>query len=115
MVKLKADGIGTLTGRLLVGTAEKIPSQEIVDTTGAGDAFIGAVLYGMLKTLKSCVTSKQCSLRALHVSCFHLLSNNPPDNYQIRGSLQILCCMYQSYSLQAYISLATFLQLYIVF
>jgi len=29
-----------------VGTAEKIPPPELVDTTGAGDAFIGAVLYG---------------------------------------------------------------------
>lgn len=44
---LKADGIGTLCGRLHVGTAEKIPPSELVDTTGAGDAFIGAVLYGI--------------------------------------------------------------------
>ncbi|KAH0643956.1 hypothetical protein KY290_035428 [Solanum tuberosum] len=39
-------GLG-LCGRLLVGTAEKIPSLEIVDTTGAGDAFVGAVLYSL--------------------------------------------------------------------
>ncbi|TYJ28019.1 hypothetical protein E1A91_A07G229300v1 [Gossypium mustelinum] len=45
--KLSANGIGTITGRLFVGTAEKIPPSELVDTTGAGDAFIGAVLYGM--------------------------------------------------------------------
>ncbi|XP_021763357.1 ribokinase-like isoform X2 [Chenopodium quinoa] len=45
VVTLKADGIGTLCGRLHVGTAEKIPPSELVDTTGAGDAFIGAVLY----------------------------------------------------------------------
>uniref|UniRef100_M1CEW8 Kinase n=1 Tax=Solanum tuberosum TaxID=4113 RepID=M1CEW8_SOLTU len=32
---------------LCVGTAEKIPSSEIVDTTGAGDAFVGAVLYSL--------------------------------------------------------------------
>ncbi|XVE72833.1 hypothetical protein DITRI_Ditri11bG0070200 [Diplodiscus trichospermus] len=32
--------IGTVTGRLFVGTAEKIPLSELVDTTGAGDAFI---------------------------------------------------------------------------
>ncbi|KAH7523553.1 hypothetical protein FEM48_Zijuj06G0024300 [Ziziphus jujuba var. spinosa] len=32
-------------GRLIVGTAEKIPPLELLDTTGAGDAFIGAVLY----------------------------------------------------------------------
>lgn len=44
--KLKANGIGTLSGRLFLGTAEKIPLEELVDTTGAGDAFIGAVLYG---------------------------------------------------------------------
>lgn len=44
--KLRAEGIGTVCGRLLLGTAEKIPESEIVDTTGAGDAFIGAVLYG---------------------------------------------------------------------
>jgi fructose-1-phosphate kinase PfkB-like protein len=41
----------TLTGRLLVGTAEAIPSAELVDTTGAGDAFIGAVMYCKLDLL----------------------------------------------------------------
>lgn len=46
MAKLVAKGIGTVNGRLYVGTAEKIPPSEIVDTTGAGDAFNGAVLYG---------------------------------------------------------------------
>ncbi|XP_012434474.1 uncharacterized protein LOC105761255 [Gossypium raimondii] len=45
--KLSANGIGTITGRLFVGTAEKIPPSELVDTTGAGDAFIGAVLYAL--------------------------------------------------------------------
>lgn len=45
VAKLHAKGTGTLSGRLLVGTAEKIPSSELVDTTGAGDAFVGAVLY----------------------------------------------------------------------
>lgn len=44
---MRAEGVGAVTGRLFVGTAEKIPSSELVDTTGAGDAFIGAVLYGM--------------------------------------------------------------------
>lgn len=43
---MRADGIGTVTGRLILGTAEKIPPSELVDTTGAGDAFIGATLYG---------------------------------------------------------------------
>lgn len=46
MTKLKANGIGTVCGRLFVGTAEKIPPSELVDTTGAGDSFIGAVIYG---------------------------------------------------------------------
>ncbi|GER42169.1 pfkB-like carbohydrate kinase family protein [Striga asiatica] len=45
-LKLHAKGIGTVSGRLLLGTAERIPHSELVDTTGAGDAFIGAVLYG---------------------------------------------------------------------
>ncbi|KAK4779316.1 hypothetical protein SAY86_006844 [Trapa natans] len=44
---LRAEGIGTVHGRLFLGTAEKIPPSELVDTTGAGDAFIGAVLYGL--------------------------------------------------------------------
>ncbi|KAH9604693.1 hypothetical protein KSS87_022926 [Heliosperma pusillum] len=47
VMKLKACGIGVLTGRLLVGTAEKIPPLELVDTTGAGDAFVGSVLYAL--------------------------------------------------------------------
>lgn len=49
--KLRAEGIGTVSGRLYIGTAEKIPPSELVDTTGAGDAFIGAVLYGKLNHL----------------------------------------------------------------
>ncbi|KAI6694519.1 hypothetical protein NL676_022229 [Syzygium grande] len=47
VVKLRANGIGTLTGRLFVCTAERIPPSKLVDTTGAGDAFIGAVLYAL--------------------------------------------------------------------
>ncbi|KAG8485318.1 hypothetical protein CXB51_021327 [Gossypium anomalum] len=47
VTKLSANGIGTVFGRLFIGTAEKIPPSELVDTTGAGDAFIGAVVYGM--------------------------------------------------------------------
>ncbi|GAA0172866.1 secondary carrier transporter [Lithospermum erythrorhizon] len=49
---LRAKGIGTIGGRLLVGTAEKIPSSELVDTTGAGDAFIGAVLYAICTNMR---------------------------------------------------------------
>ncbi|KAL5990297.1 hypothetical protein ACLOJK_011194 [Asimina triloba] len=47
-MRLTAAGIGKVCGRMLVGTAEKITPSELVDTTGAGDAFIGAVLYGKL-------------------------------------------------------------------
>uniref|UniRef100_M1AL66 Kinase n=1 Tax=Solanum tuberosum TaxID=4113 RepID=M1AL66_SOLTU len=47
VAKLHAKGIGTITGKLLVGTAESIPQTELIDTTGAGDAFIGAVLYSI--------------------------------------------------------------------
>ncbi|KAH7512749.1 hypothetical protein FEM48_Zijuj12G0123400 [Ziziphus jujuba var. spinosa] len=45
VAKLRANKFGTVHGRLIVGTAEKIPPLELLDTTGAGDAFIGAVLY----------------------------------------------------------------------
>ncbi|XP_057847540.2 uncharacterized protein LOC131057390 isoform X8 [Cryptomeria japonica] len=44
---LKAPGIGSVAGRLLIGTAEAIPPADLVDTTGAGDGFIGAVLYAI--------------------------------------------------------------------
>ncbi|XP_054800437.1 uncharacterized protein LOC129304707 isoform X1 [Prosopis cineraria] len=47
VTKLKADGIGTVCGRIYFGTAEKIPPSELVDTTGAGDAFIGAILFAI--------------------------------------------------------------------
>ncbi|CAN0920383.1 KHK [Linum grandiflorum] len=47
LTRIRAEGIGTVNGRLFVGTAEKIPPEELVDTTGAGDAFIGAVLYAI--------------------------------------------------------------------
>ncbi|XP_060180630.1 uncharacterized protein LOC132610347 [Lycium barbarum] len=47
VAKLHAKGIGTIVGKLFVGTAESIPPTELIDTTGAGDAFIGAVLYSL--------------------------------------------------------------------
>ncbi|GAB4841278.1 hypothetical protein Ancab_022010 [Ancistrocladus abbreviatus] len=47
VMNLRANESGRVCGRLFVGTAEKIPSSELVDTTGAGDAFIGAVLYAL--------------------------------------------------------------------
>ncbi|CAN1169744.1 Khk [Linum perenne] len=45
--RITAEGIGTVNGRMFIGTAEEIPADELVDTTGAGDAFIGSVLYGI--------------------------------------------------------------------
>ncbi|KAL9288462.1 putative ketohexokinase [Arabidopsis thaliana] len=69
--KLKANGVGTMTGRLFLGTAEKIPPEELVDTTGAGDAFIGAVLYAICagmppeKMLPFAAQVAGCSCRAL--------------------------------------------------
>ncbi|KAL4376597.1 hypothetical protein GQ457_02G004210 [Hibiscus cannabinus] len=51
VTKLTLNGTGTVTGRLFVGTAEKIPPPELVDTTGAGDAFIGAVLYALCASM----------------------------------------------------------------
>ncbi|XP_048232603.1 ribokinase isoform X2 [Ricinus communis] len=51
LAKLRANGIGTVNGRLFVGTAEKIPPAELIDTTGAGDAFIGAVLYAICASM----------------------------------------------------------------
>nr|GMD66926.1 ribokinase-like isoform X1 [Ipomoea batatas] len=47
VAKLRAKGVGMVCGKLLLGTTEKIPPSELVDTTGAGDAFIGAVLYSI--------------------------------------------------------------------
>ncbi|KAG5413244.1 hypothetical protein IGI04_000811 [Brassica rapa subsp. trilocularis] len=69
--KLKANGVGTLSGRLFLGTAEKIPPEELVDTTGAGDAFIGAVLYALCagmppeKMLPFATQVAACNCRAL--------------------------------------------------
>ncbi|XP_050206977.1 uncharacterized protein LOC126656447 isoform X2 [Mercurialis annua] len=47
LTKIRANGIGAVTGRLFIGTAEKVPPAELIDTTGAGDAFIGAVVYAI--------------------------------------------------------------------
>ncbi|XP_024013268.1 ribokinase isoform X3 [Eutrema salsugineum] len=44
---------GNVTGRLVIVTAEKIPSSELIDTTGAGDAFTGALLYGLCTDMAS--------------------------------------------------------------
>ncbi|XP_004493847.1 uncharacterized protein [Cicer arietinum] len=47
VTKFRANRIGTVCGRFFIGTAEKIPDSELIDTTGAGDAFIGAILYAI--------------------------------------------------------------------
>ncbi|KAI3829801.1 hypothetical protein L1987_03929 [Smallanthus sonchifolius] len=47
ITRLQAKGTGSVCGRLFLGTAEKIPESEVIDTTGAGDAFIGAILYAI--------------------------------------------------------------------
>ncbi|KAI4340292.1 hypothetical protein MLD38_025143 [Melastoma candidum] len=52
-MRMKAEGIGTMVGRLLLGTAEKIPPTELVDTTGAGDAFIGGIIYALCTDMPS--------------------------------------------------------------
>ncbi|XP_010684806.2 uncharacterized protein LOC104899332 [Beta vulgaris subsp. vulgaris] len=71
VMMLKADGLETLCGRLHVGTAEEIPPSELVDTTGAGDAFIGAVLYALCanmppeKMLPFAAQVAACGCRAL--------------------------------------------------
>ena len=44
--KIEGRGDRNSSGKLYVETAESIPPLELVDTTGAGDAFIGAVIYG---------------------------------------------------------------------
>lgn len=70
-LRISADGVGSMSGRLLLGTAEVIPSEELIDTTGAGDAFIGAVLYGLCtgmppeKMLPFAAQVAGCGCRAL--------------------------------------------------
>ena len=41
-------GVG---GSSLLGSAKVIPPDELIDTTGAGDTFIGAVRYGEMVAL----------------------------------------------------------------
>ncbi|CAK8531821.1 unnamed protein product [Lathyrus sativus] len=49
--KLRAEGIGTICGRLYIGTTENIPPSELIDTTGAGDAFAGDCSLRYLRQL----------------------------------------------------------------
>lgn len=71
MAKLVAKGIGTVSGELFVGTAEKIPPSEIVDTTGAGDAFIGAILYGKKYIFSLVLNSNPKTVAFFHVCHQH--------------------------------------------
>ncbi|MED6125070.1 hypothetical protein PIB30_065038 [Stylosanthes scabra] len=50
--KFRANRIGTVCGRFFLGTAERIPDCELIDTTGAGDAFIGAIIYAICKNME---------------------------------------------------------------
>ncbi|RDX61615.1 Ribokinase, partial [Mucuna pruriens] len=51
ITKFRAEGVGSVCGRLYFGTSEKIPPSELIDTTGAGDAFVGALLYAICTNL----------------------------------------------------------------
>ncbi|KAK7277472.1 hypothetical protein RJT34_22485 [Clitoria ternatea] len=51
VTKLGAAGIGSACGRLYFASAEHIPPSELIDTTGAGDAFVGAILYAICSNL----------------------------------------------------------------
>ncbi|XP_029129076.1 ribokinase isoform X2 [Cajanus cajan] len=51
ITKFRGEGMGSVCGRLYFGTSEKIPPSELVDTTGAGDAFVGALLYAICANL----------------------------------------------------------------
>jgi hypothetical protein len=44
--QLGASTGGEVAGRILYATAMALETHQVVDTTGAGDAFIGAILYG---------------------------------------------------------------------
>ncbi|KAF7804581.1 ribokinase-like isoform X1 [Senna tora] len=68
LAKFRGEGVGTVCGRLYVGTAERIPPSEVIDTTGAGDAFVGAVMYSICNNFSpekmlpfaSCVAAANC-------------------------------------------------------
>ncbi|KEH23982.1 pfkB family carbohydrate kinase [Medicago truncatula] len=51
VTKFRVNGLGTVCGRFFIGTAEKIPDSELIDTTGAGDAFIGAIMYAICSNM----------------------------------------------------------------
>lgn len=60
-------------GRVFVGTAEAIPPSELVDTTGAGDGFIGGVMYGKYHQFSSFLVYSTLTLK-LAVYCGLLCS-----------------------------------------
>ncbi|KAL0737076.1 hypothetical protein Bca4012_013286 [Brassica carinata] len=58
---------GNITGRLYIVTAEKIPPSELMDTTGAGDAFTGGLCTDMAleETLTFASRVAACCCRGL--------------------------------------------------
>ncbi|KAK9087591.1 hypothetical protein Syun_029985 [Stephania yunnanensis] len=76
--RLTIQGIGAIRGRFLLGTAEKIPSSELVDTTGAGDAFIGVVFYGSLVNIAVFGTGSISIIQGRHLIA--ILGFNQPKH-----------------------------------
>ncbi|KAF5482526.1 hypothetical protein F2P56_003086 [Juglans regia] len=90
VTRLSANGIGTVCGRLFLGTAEKIPPSELIDTTGAGDAFIGAVVYGYI-TLHSMPSDQQFKFAMLKLLLFLFYLNQFMTSY-LRINYTTTCC-----------------------
>ena len=38
---------GPLVARVMLAAAVRLPKEAVADTTGAGDSFIGSVIYGL--------------------------------------------------------------------
>jgi bifunctional ADP-heptose synthase (sugar kinase/adenylyltransferase) len=47
----QAAAAGPLLASVMVAAAASLPKEAVADTTGAGDAFIGSVLYGLVTGL----------------------------------------------------------------
>ncbi|XP_042515773.1 ribokinase-like isoform X6 [Macadamia integrifolia] len=69
IVTLGVDGC-IMLDRCVEGTTEKIPASELIDTTGAGDAFIGAILYAICVEMPP---EKMLPFAAQVVRIFHLV------------------------------------------
>ncbi|KAJ8432566.1 hypothetical protein Cgig2_009330 [Carnegiea gigantea] len=86
VLKLEAHGIGTINGKLLVGTAETIPPSELVDTTGAGDAFIGAVLYDMPPVIMLPFAAQVLGCGGVSVDYLAVVASFPKPDDKIRST-----------------------------